>query len=154
MFDRSELEYVLDVQRRTYELLAWLKKVLPGRSSEGIGKHDSRTASESLAEWIKSRFDRFPPNARPTHGTAQEITEFANMLASYLLTSFDVTAETKIQSGCGCYCPLCVRLVPGTHLQTKKLTKTDKLRATKLKHLYIQRFADECGVSLWKEDVV
>ena len=112
--------------------------------------HKYTTASEVAAEWIDKHFYNLPDDARPEQYGKEEIEAYANMLSTYMLTSFEIDEQPGklLESGCGCYCPMCSYLVAVSHLRTKKLRTQDKKRAKKLKIDYLKKLAIHCDKDL------
>jgi len=150
MLDRREIERVIELQRRTYELLQWLSRSLEGNRVTVPRTHSDLSPSEAAADWLRDRFMTLPPRCRPEEGGDREVREFANLLASYLLTSFDVVEDPGVRAvtDCGCTCAFCSRLVAAPHLQPKKMRPAYKRRARVLKIEYLSRLAAECGTPI------
>jgi hypothetical protein len=78
---------------------------------------------------------------------ALEVDMFANLFASYLLTSFELVEEPGVRmtaTDCGCSCVLCRHLVAAPHLRARRISDHEKDRAHSLKVDYLKRLAAEC----------
>lgn len=91
----------------------------------------------------------FPRDMRPDEG---KLREFAAFFGTYLTSSFDLTNDPSVvlrnQYGGTCFCPICARLVNGSHLKAKKLTSSDKKRAISLMIDRLLAFAGEHDLKL------
>lgn len=105
MFERQQLDHLLDVHDRSYRLLLWLNKRLKDNKLQVATVHDDESGRcrEGL---LKRQLNNLPADLRPHEN---ELDEFSHLLASYLQTSFEV-AEGKIpvDGWCGCRCMFCL----------------------------------------------
>ncbi len=144
MLEEKQIYYAVDLQHRTYRYLTCVREWIPDQHAPSIRSHDSMTPSEAMADWVRATTKSQSHDWRLCRGTPQEVNEFANMLASYLLVSFDLVAGNRLMGRWGCSCEICARLIPGPHLVSKKLTKADKHQASMLKEDYLRTLA--CNV--------
>ena len=132
MLDREELIQAVDVQRRSYNLLLWLRTAI----SKGIIRidraHDYMDEAEAAQDWIEGHYLNLPPNCRPER---DQLKPFSRFFATYLTTSFELVDEPaqRSESKCGCRCPICAYMTGPHHLKTKKVFRRDKERARKIK---------------------
>ncbi len=141
MFNKDELKRAVRTQQRTYRLLKWMNSAMDKGFISPETAHEYTTASEVAQEWIEKHFYNLPDDGRPERYDKEEIEAYANMLSTYLLTSFEIDEQPGklLKSDCGCYCQMCSYLIAAPHLRTKKLKKEDKNRAKKLKIDYLKK---------------
>jgi hypothetical protein len=146
MFDRDELEKVIDLQQRSYRLLLWINRAfIRGRLSL-TRLHGPMSEQEAAAEWLDSVYDMLPTDARPEN--RGDLARFASLLVSYLHTSFEPVSTPMRISRNGCMCPLCSYLAAPTRLVPRRLTRKANLAARRLKVLALGRLCDELGLPL------
>jgi hypothetical protein len=116
----------------------------------------SRHADDVTAatlDWIEPFHVSFPPDMRPD---ADKLREFAAFFGTCLTSSFDLTNDPGVvlrnQYGDTCFCPICARLVNGSHLRAKKLTSSDKRRAVSLMLDRLVELAHEHDLKLTTSD--
>ena len=143
MFIKEDLKRAVRIQQRTYRLLKWMNTAMDKGFISPETAHEYATASEVAKEWIEKHFHNLPNDGRPEQFDKKEIEAYANMLSTYMLTSFEIEEQPRkhLKSNCGCYCPMCSYLVAAPYLRTKKLTKEDKKRAKKLKIDYLNKLS-------------
>lgn len=147
MFVREEISRVLDLHRKSYNLLKWLGTAINRGFIQFDHAHEYMDQNEAAREWIKRHLLNLPPDCRPD---SNDIDRFARFFATYLTTSFDLVASPgkKLTSGCGCYCSFCAYAVSAPKLKAKKLSRKDKERARKLKVFRLKQLAIENNTSL------
>jgi hypothetical protein len=152
MLNRDELSKAIDLQRRSYNLLLWLR----GAISKGVIRldraHDYMSETEAATEWIDRHYLNLPPDCRPEK---DQLASFARFFATYLTTSFDVVKQPgqQLTSSCGCYCSHCAYLAAASHLKTKKLLPRDKQRARKMKIAALQQLSMEYHAELERQQL-
>jgi hypothetical protein len=153
MLNRERLILAIDIQSRSYRLLRWIGTALDkGLMPIGRAQQHSNTPEAAIA-WIGENFQLLPQEVQPDR---TQVREFASFFWTYVTTSFDVVGEpaTRLEPGhCGCECPLCARIKNASHLQPKKLTKSDKRRAIKLMGDRVAALAQEEGIVADRERV-
>jgi hypothetical protein len=87
MFDRDQVDEILDLQRRSYALLRWIDATVQSGTLPLGSLHGALDASHAAAEWLSRNAASLPPNARPPQG---KLEKFAHLFASYLVTSFQI----------------------------------------------------------------
>jgi hypothetical protein len=94
-------------------------------------EHEDTDVSASAFDWIEQNYLNFSEEARPDR---RHLREFANFFGTYVTSSFDVIDQpgTRLHSDWRCYCEFCSHIVNAPHLQPKKLSKRDKIRANEL----------------------
>jgi hypothetical protein len=99
--------------------------------------HHTMSVEEAATVWILHHHALLPRDLRPP---PEDAAAFANLFASYLVTSFDLlaTPPTRSVTRCGCPCIFCTTLVSLSHLQPKKVTPIDKTRATRLEAQFVE----------------
>jgi hypothetical protein len=147
MFDEATVARMLDLQQRGYRLLRWIAAQADSRLIEIDQVHQELSVEEAGRQWIERNVERIPRDLCPK---PEDLTAFANLFASYLVTSFDLlpTAPSHLASDCGCTCIFCAHLVAASHLQPKQITAADKARARRLVIRYIEELARETGLTL------
>lgn len=88
----NQLEIAVELQRKAYGLLLWLKQ--RARTNPALFRPDEVMAlasGETCAEWAGRRLASFPQEFRPADG---QLRAFGFVLSSFLNTSFRV-AETR-----------------------------------------------------------
>ncbi len=148
MFDRDQVDEILDLQRRSYALLRWIDaKVQSGTLPLG-SLHGALDASRAAAEWLSRNAASLPANTRPPEGKFEK---FAHLFASYLVTSFEVSARKKIRAACGC--ELCSYLVDVPNLRVRAPSNLDRQVAGQLKLDCLEALAVEAGVPLVRAEL-
>ncbi len=109
--------------------------------------HSALSIEQTAQQWLEHNLSLLPAHCRPS---SEDLPAFANLFASYLVTSFDFVAEPNKRkvSECGCMCEWCTRLVSLSHLQPKKLLPADKKRAHLLEVRYVKDLARQLNASL------
>jgi hypothetical protein len=94
---------------------------------------------------MQDHYGSFPLGMLPER---RHLREFANFFGTYVTSSFDIVEQPgqRLESRCGCYCPLCSHLVNAPHLQPKKLRRKDKERAVQLMVNRVSDLASEEGI--------
>lgn len=152
----EELRLALEIQSRSYKLLRWLGRAIDAGEIPIPRVVSSRHADDVTAatlDWIEPFHLSFPPEMRPD---PDKLREFAAFFGTYLTSSFDLTNDPGVvlrnQYGGTCFCPICARLVNGSHLKAKKLTSSDKKRAVSLMHDRLVELAEEHHLKLTSSD--
>jgi hypothetical protein len=155
LLSETALTEAIDLQRRTYGLLRWVDQAIEREFVNFDAAHHYLSAAQAAAAWIRSHYDNIPPRFRPEAREGESLIHFANVFASYLLTSFDIVAEPgqRLVSPCGCFCPLCAHLVAASHLRPKKLDGADKHRARTAMKRQLMLLAREAGARIDEESV-
>lgn len=131
MFDQHELRRAIQLQQKSYKLLKWLKTAVNRNAVPVERAHDALDSGSAARYWIEVSLPGLPPGARPK---ADELDQVANLFASYLTTSFELTKSPgRVKaSDCGCYCPTCTYVTRAPYLKVRKTTAHDKRKAKEL----------------------
>ena len=156
MLPTEDLRLALDIHLRSYKLLRWLGRVVDAGEIPiprvVSSRHEDDVTAATL-DWIEPFHVSFPSEMRPA---PDKLREFAAFFGTYLTSSFDVTNDPGVvlrnQYGGTCFCPICARLVNGSHLKAKKLTASDKKRALSLMVDRLAELAHEHDVKLTTSD--
>jgi hypothetical protein len=146
MLVHEEVTLAVELQRKSYGLLRWITDAVGKGELTFSTAHDYATASESFREWLTTYTRQVPGKWRPRMSEPREVTFFANLFTSYLLTSFELVEAPGLRktSEYGCSCELCSRLV-ASHLRVRTIGKAEKSRARELKLDCLKRLAGECA---------
>lgn len=148
MFDRDEIETLLEMQRRSYALLRWVgKKVEAGTLPLGT-LHGALDTAGAATDWITRNQTTFPVDARPPPG---KLDAFAHLFASYLVTSFEVASTKRLRSGCSC--GFCTYLVNAPTLKAQTPSRQDASIARTLKLDCLEEMALDAGVPLLRGEL-
>ncbi len=144
MITRTNIEFALSIQERSFKLLQWLAKAVREGFVPIVLAHDVAGAGDAARCWLQRQRGSLPVACRPAD---DEIEAFANFFGTYLETSFDLkkSPAKRLVSSCGCYCSFCLRLVESRNLIPKTLTSQDKKRAAKLRLRRLEELALEAG---------
>src|ERR671932_423381 len=147
MLDPAELEEAVDLQQRSYELLLWVSRAIDRGFIAADKAHEYSSGRASAYDWLERHYFSLPASCRPAAQSGEELERYANVFASYLLTSFEIerTPRYRLESSHGCYCDFCSRLVAAPRLRTKHVSAADKRRAQELKNAYVATLAREHG---------
>jgi hypothetical protein len=147
----EELTRAVDLQKKGYVLLRWLAGAIDRGDVALEQMHDTLSIETAARAWVRANHGVFP---RDTRVDETDLEAFANLFASYLVTSFDLVATPprRKETRC-CFCPLCSIFVSLSHLQPKKLTEVDKHRARRLELAYLRdRGADPSCIDAIVDD--
>jgi hypothetical protein len=131
MLPANRLTLAIHIQSHSYQLLKWVADAVCKGFIPAEHAHQFANVCDAAYAWMEEHFFNLPTELRPDR---QHLREFANFFATYVTSSFDIVVQpgTRLVSRCGCYCPLCSRLVNAPHLRTKRLSRRDKERANTL----------------------
>ncbi len=153
MFDKYQLEKVVDLQRKSYNLLLWLQSGIERKFITFSKAHEFLNFSDAAKAWIEEHRLNLPENARPE---IADLDAFCNIFTSYLTTSFELVENPgkQTKTDCGCTCPLCLYIGNAPNLKTRKLSAKDKKRVKILKVNYLSElaFAEKIPADLKKID--
>ena len=151
MFDPDELNKVIELHQKSYNLFIWLNKKIRefGRQSKENTLfdevHEKVSFFKGCFAWIDRHLGEFPPDARPARS---DIEPFAHLFTSYLKTSFVVSDKVKVvDRGIRCWCPFCSIFFDVTAFQLRNPDKKARQNAQKLKARYIESLAREAELS-------
>ncbi len=147
MLPRDQIENAVEIQRKSYKLLLWLADAIDRGLITFTRAHDYANAADAAHEWIDEHYDNLPEAGRPQRN---RLREFSNYFGSYVTTSFDLfdKPSTRLESRCGCFCPLCAHLVNASHLRPKKPRKRDKDMASEKRISRLIMLAEEEGMRI------
>jgi len=142
MHCKDDLDFAVDLQKRSYNLLRWLSDAVSRGFISFQAAHEYSSLPISTAKWIESHYENIPPESRPR---IEDLKQFSNFFSTYLKTSFElVSAPAKMRTKDWC-CSFCNIMVDAPHLITKKTTRSDKTKARKMRVAAIKRLASESG---------
>lgn len=152
MLPTERLAFALTIHDRSYRLLKWVSEAVDKGFIPITRAHDYANERAAALDWIESNFQSLPAAVRPPK---EELVPFANFFATYLMSSYDFVAAPGMvrKSWDGCYCPMCSRMVAGSHLRPKALTKRDKKRAGELMRDRLITLGKEQGVEVSNDQV-
>lgn len=147
MLTQDQLALAIEVHQRAYSLLNWLNNAIREGFIPITRAHEYGSAGESARSWIGHHYENLPFDSRPER---EWLPEFANYFGSYLETSFEFAEHPSPvwTSNCGCFCPMCRRLMDTRHLRTRTIRPEDKKRAVKLRLRRTQALALRLGIEL------
>jgi hypothetical protein len=153
MFDRVEIERVVDMQQRSYRLLKWVASAVKQGFIFFETAHKYSTLPEAAEGWLKIHYLNLPPDARPR---SDELGPFSAFFSTYLTNSFDLIAnpgKRLYSPQAHCFCPICSWFVDAPNLQTKKITNSAKRQAETMKLNAIANLAAENRLAIREADV-
>src|SRR5262245_56257839 len=149
MLPADRLALAIEIHWQSYQLLRWVADAVRKGFIPATRAHEYANTSEAALAWME--YFNFPASMRPER---QYLREFANFFGTYVTSSFDIIEQpgTRLESRCGCYCPLCAHLVNAPHLRAKKLTRRDRDRANQLMISRVTALASEEGIETSEQD--
>lgn len=145
MFDRTQLETVLRLHEKSYELLKWVKSALKQGTISFSVVHTATDSTSAAAEWIQRHLANIPCAARPD---AIEVPQFSRLFVSFLQTSFDLSANAQVRTTTkSCCCGFCTTIQMGPNLVPRTPSKRDFKTAVELKQFYLQRLATDFQIT-------
>ncbi len=151
-----ELVEAIDIQQRCYRLLRWLNSHPEPAPQPDVTGHGVMDEVEVAEQWIRESYSLLPSDARPPDPSdAQFVRRFANYFTSFLLVSFEVLDDpVMLESDCGCFCPICARLVPGPRLQSRRVGSRAKADAKNASARSILGIASSLDVEMTEADAL
>jgi hypothetical protein len=158
--EKHQIERVLDLQQRAYNLLLWISdqaRHQPDLLSEA--NLQKLRYAQGCDEWVRHMMGMFPENFRP--GEA-DIGAFAHLLSSFFNTSFHV--ETKNESNWSSRHStydtwVATKLVPGAPKSTKgpaakkRAQEKDRQSAHNLQLIALEELAIENDIDLTRAQI-
>lgn len=145
----EEIETAVEVQRKAYQLLLWLKQ--RARTNPDLFRSEQIepfATGATCEDWVRRRCDGFPTQLRPT---AEQVRAFAYVLSSFFKTSFRIAevrhwddTETTLVAG--------LRGIRGRRHKQKVVQRQTK-GAQELRRLSLNQLAEECGQNVTAEDL-
>jgi hypothetical protein len=148
MLDEGRLREILQLQRKSYELLRWANDAAKARRINFRELHVNMSTWEAARAWIERHYSSLPEAARPER---EQVEEYAHLFASYLLTSFQPAQRQWISDGCPC--AFCSFFVDVPQLQGKTPTRRDQELAAKLKVSAVEKLALSLELPLFREEL-
>ncbi|HET6425154.1 MAG TPA: hypothetical protein VFG20_15815 [Planctomycetaceae bacterium] len=152
MLPPDELKFALDIHSRSYKLLRWLGRAIDAGEipiPRVVSRRHAEDVTAAVMDWIEPFLVSFPGDMRPDAGNLRQ---FAAFFGTYLTSSYDLVNDSGVvlrnQYGGACFCPICARLVNGSHLKAKKLTSSDKRRSVSLMLDRLVELAQDHGFKL------
>jgi len=130
MLDMTAIARALRLAEMGHELMKWLgdRERAAGPSFDLV--QDAMSVPEAAREWVTRNYAALPARCRPPR---EELASFANLVGTYLETSFElVPGRRRFEGGRGCHCTCCAALADMSSLKTKTLDRHDKEDARKL----------------------
>jgi hypothetical protein len=145
MLAADRFTLAIDIHAQSYQLLRWVAEAMRKGFISATHAHQYANTRNATFDWIREHYQNLPSQMRPER---RHLREFANFFGTYVTSSFDIVEQpgTRLDSRCGCYCPLCTHLVNAPHLQPKKLRRKDKERAILLMVNRVACLAREEGI--------
>lgn len=139
-FDPDQLGRAIRLQQKAFNLLKWLKARVNKDVVTVQRAHDVLDSASAARYWIEVTLPSIPRTARPD---PDEIDGVANLFASYLTTSFELTETpgSARVTECGCYCSICSYWGRAPYLKARKTTDRDKRKAQELMADTVQELA-------------
>jgi hypothetical protein len=155
MLERAQVEEAVELQRRSYQLVLWLKDAVRRGFVAFDTAHEYATTAESARAWILEHWANIPPRCRPLESKGRGLFRFANVFTSYLETSFELVENpgNVLRTDCGCLCPYCRYAVAASHLRTKKVAAPDKKRARNFARAALEEIAISAGLRVPREQI-
>jgi hypothetical protein len=151
MFDPNELNKVIELHQKSYNLFIWLNNKLKDFRRKSKKNtlfdevHDKVSFYKGSLAWINRHVGEFPPDARPARS---DVEPFSHLFTSYLKTSFVVSDKVKVSDkGHRCWCPFCSIFFDITAFQLRNPDKKARANAQKLKARYIETLGRESELS-------
>ncbi|MCU0862486.1 MAG: hypothetical protein MUC36_01720 [Planctomycetes bacterium] len=146
----SELRRLVALQQKAYALLRWLAEQVDAGNVVPDGVHsddpDPAAVASTAHAWLQANLPRVPWQLRPRNDESEVV---GHLFASLLVTSHEVAEQRALRaSPSGCRCPMCLRLVPGSHLIPRRTDRRDERRARALQFDHVARLAAGLGVDL------
>ncbi|MEK7779894.1 MAG: hypothetical protein AAB370_00165 [Verrucomicrobiota bacterium] len=145
----EEIETAVEVQRKAYQLLLWLKQ--RARTNPDLFRSEQIepfATGATCEEWVRRCSDSFPTQWRPL---AEEVRAFAYVLSSFFKTSFRIAevrhwdeVETTLVAG--------LRGIRGRR-HKQKLAQRQTQDAQDLRRLSLNLLSEECGQIVTAEDI-
>ena len=88
--EAAAIQKALDVHKRAYALLMWLKSEAPSQISQLSGAAEERISPASCEEWFFQNSSNIPASLRPGK---QEQSAFFHMFSSFFSASFHLEGE-------------------------------------------------------------
>jgi hypothetical protein len=153
MLPGDRLALAIEIHSQSYQLLRWVAEAVRRGFIPATRAHEYANTGDAAFDWIEEHYLNLPQGLRPDR---RHLREFANFFGTYLTSSFDILEQpgTRLDSRCGCYCPMCARLVNAPHLRPKKLKRKDKERAGRLMADRVAALAREEGIAATDAAVV
>lgn len=148
MFERTQLEVLLELHRRSYALIQWVSGQIGARR---LALEDLRRAmrdASAAADWLRRSAATLPAEARPPAG---EEGRFASLLASYLSTSLEIASHRLLRARCGHR--RCGQVIEEPHLRSRAPSAADEAIAAHLELDCLEALAEEEGLALFREEL-
>jgi hypothetical protein len=153
MFNKDELLYAINLQRRSYELLQWVASAVKKGFISFNAAHSYSSASSAAGDWIQQHYQNIPENARPLHS---DLKDFSGLFSTYLENSFELVSspgKNLYSPDAHCFCQMCSWLIDAPNLKTKTPTSKDKKRAQKMMIDVVHRIVMENDLRLSEEKI-
>ncbi len=146
IFTSAEVDRILRIQDTAYDIFQWMKDCLNSGSLKFQIMHDATDSAANAHEWIERQRGSLPTSIVERLTDSKAV---ANLLLSFLTTSFELKAKPKTVSAgsrCGCgWCDWATRL---THLVLRHPSPRDYRTASDLMRLYLADLAANMDVKL------
>lgn len=138
VLDPVEVSRAVALQRSSHALLRWLAEESPGWGNTVL--HDERALPVALADWLEHDGDQTGVVV-----PAGDRLAIANLLASYLETTYEFDASPGERQLGACSCELCGFMIALPKLRPRPLARADKRQARALRAQTVRALARELG---------
>ena len=151
LLDPDIIARAVALQRNSYALLRWMADHATERVQTTL--HSAATLPDSFRAWLMSSGSELPAELRVV---PDDVAATANLLASYLETTFDFDpspGQRRYSAAENCFCPMCSWIVDLPRLLPRTLTRTDKDTARSLQADALRSLAIQDGVDLVEDRI-
>jgi len=151
LLDHARLRHVVDLQHRAYGVLMWLRQQLYEGKAHLLPaqRHDPGTVATTVADWVARNWYGLPERLRPE--SKDDLSTFTNLIASFLLTSFEVvTRDVHVRAPCSCL--LCGFVRKASFVRARIPTANDQLAAERLVLQYLDSLVEDLELPLIRDD--
>ena len=136
IFDKAVLEVAVNAQGIAYGILKWLVDAVKQCQLAPEDVHQWLSSRDTVLLWLSQW-----PKLLPTRLGAECLRDpdclrmTSNMLASFLESTMDVTANPGVRTAypANCRCDVCAKLIDGSHLRPNRLDRLDRAGAAQEK---------------------
>jgi hypothetical protein len=152
---QEEVQEAVWIQQQAYRLMRWVGDAVGRRVLPLEEAHAYSSEAAGALRWLAAYYERIPDDCRPAERSGPALERFARYFASYLDTSFELVEKPGMTARFygNCRCWECCYLVVAPHLRAKRVTRTDKVYAERLKRGYLQGLAREHDLRLDATDL-
>lgn len=145
IFTSQELDRVLTLHEKSYAMFRWLKDAASAGTVTFDAIHQSTDSTDAALEWLQRFRDSLPSSILDG---LTEMRAFANLLISYLATSFELKSAPKVakvrrQCCCG-WCSWAIRL---SYLVSRSPSRKDYQTAEELKRIHLSQLISDLDIN-------